>query len=104
MNKEMEITLVINDAPIETNPFVKDFIIKTVTGMVSSLKGTGEIESIDISLKESALSINVNESPVIIIKPFVEEIVLSTLAGMVSTLKGAAGDVQNLFIKITPTP
>lgn len=45
-----ELQLVINKGLVELNPFVKDFISGTLEGMVSSLKGVKDIESLQISL------------------------------------------------------
>jgi molybdopterin-guanine dinucleotide biosynthesis protein MobB len=49
--KKEDIELVVNDILVPLNPFVKNFIMRTLVGMVSSLKGTSEIESLQISLR-----------------------------------------------------
>jgi molybdopterin-guanine dinucleotide biosynthesis adapter protein len=46
-----EIEMVANGVLIPLNKFVKKFIIETLVGMVSSLKGTDEIKSLRISLR-----------------------------------------------------
>jgi molybdopterin-guanine dinucleotide biosynthesis protein B len=42
MKKIMEVELYIGDEPIHLNPFVQDFIKKSVLGMVNSLKTHGK--------------------------------------------------------------
>lgn len=46
-----DVDLLINEAHIPLNLFIKNFIAKTLLGMVSSLKGTEEIKSLHISLR-----------------------------------------------------
>jgi len=46
-----ETVLLINDAPISLNPFVKDLVHKTLLGMVSALNGTEDVRSLRISLR-----------------------------------------------------
>jgi molybdopterin-guanine dinucleotide biosynthesis protein B len=47
-----EIELFVNNSFVPLNIFVKDIITKTIVGMVSSLKGIGDINSIRIALKK----------------------------------------------------
>ena len=44
-------SLYINGMPVELSSFPRGFITSTLLGMVSSLKGVGRIESLDISLR-----------------------------------------------------
>jgi len=46
------ISLYINNNPIPLSTFPKEIIISTLMAMVSSLKGVGEITSLDISLRK----------------------------------------------------
>ncbi len=46
-----DVDLLINEAHIPLNLFIKNFIAKTLLGMVASLKGTEEIKSLHISLR-----------------------------------------------------
>ncbi len=48
-----DVVLFINGCPIDLNPFVKDFIIKTLLGMVSALKGVGDVRALDISIRRA---------------------------------------------------
>src|SRR4030042_1169289 len=51
LNGTEETLLLINGTPIPLNPFVKDFIHKTLLGMVSALNGAEEIKKLRISLR-----------------------------------------------------
>ena len=46
-----DVDLLVNEAHIPLNPFIRSFIAKTLLGMVSSLKGVKEIKSLHISLR-----------------------------------------------------
>ncbi|MFC2013782.1 molybdopterin-guanine dinucleotide biosynthesis protein B [Chloroflexota bacterium] len=46
-----EVDLLVNEAHIPLNLFVKSFVAKTVLGMVSTLKGIKEVKSLQISLR-----------------------------------------------------
>lgn len=46
----MEVVLVVNGRDIELNSFVQSFIARTVIGMVSSLRGVGDVETIDLKI------------------------------------------------------
>ena len=84
-----QVSLSVNDAPIKLDYFVRGFIDHTISGMLASLKGTGEIKSVDVSIEGDKVSINLNNAA-LPIKPFVNEIIKSTIAGMVSPLKGVS--------------
>ena len=47
-----EVELFVNNSFVPLNIFVKDIITKTIVGMISSLKGIGDIKSIRIALKK----------------------------------------------------
>ena len=49
-----DVDLLVNEAHIPLNPFIKSFIAKTLLGMVSSLKGIKEVKSLHISLRRKA--------------------------------------------------
>ncbi len=46
-----DVDLVVNGSLVPLNMFVKNFLIRTLIGMVSSLKGTGEVRSLQVSLR-----------------------------------------------------
>ncbi len=48
-----EATLFVNGVFIPIVPFVQEFLTKTLVGMVSALKGVGEIRSLDVSLRKN---------------------------------------------------
>lgn len=48
--REDDVDLFINDAPVPLNPFVSNFLAKTLLGMVSALKGVKQVKSLHISL------------------------------------------------------
>jgi molybdopterin-guanine dinucleotide biosynthesis protein B len=50
--KAKEISLKVNGEPIPLSPFVKDILIKTIKGMVSSLKGCERSERIEMRIEE----------------------------------------------------
>lgn len=50
--KESDIAVFVNDKPVPLNPFVREFLIKTILGMVSALKGVEEIKKLDIWFRE----------------------------------------------------
>ena len=50
------VELKVNNQNIELNSFVQGFILQTVTGMVKSLKGTGEVETIELKISKKPKS------------------------------------------------
>jgi hypothetical protein len=82
-----QISLSVDDSPIEMDYFVQSFIDHTVFGMVASLERTHDIRHIEIRINghDAAISVNNNAVPV---NEFVAGIVSSTVRGMVSSLKG----------------
>ncbi|MEW6375883.1 MAG: molybdopterin-guanine dinucleotide biosynthesis protein B [Thermodesulfobacteriota bacterium] len=50
--KEKEIVLRVDGKPIPMTPFVKDFLTKTVKGMLSSLKGCQKSKRIEIHIED----------------------------------------------------
>ena len=45
-----QVSLSVNDAPIELDYFVQGFIDHTIDGILSSLEGIGETGSVNISI------------------------------------------------------
>jgi molybdopterin-guanine dinucleotide biosynthesis protein B len=50
--KEEEIALFVNDTPVPLSPFVRQFMARTLEGMISALKGIEEVKSLNIWLKK----------------------------------------------------
>ena len=94
-----QVSLSVNDGPIELDYFVQPFIDHTVSGILAALEGTGEIKSVDISIEGDAVSVNLNDAAVSL-NPFVTRIIRNTIVGMVSSLKGV-GQINRLKIGIT---
>jgi molybdopterin-guanine dinucleotide biosynthesis protein B len=51
LKKEKEILLKVDGRPIPMTPFVRDFLSKTIKGMLSALKGCEPPESIEIRIE-----------------------------------------------------
>jgi molybdopterin-guanine dinucleotide biosynthesis protein B len=54
--KEKDISLKVDGRPIPMTPFVKDFLTKTIKGMLSTLRGCETSESIEIRIEEEGES------------------------------------------------
>ena len=92
-----EVSLLVNDKPIEIDYFVQSFIDHTVRGMLSSLQGVGDIKGADISVEGKKTVIHVNGEP-LPANPFVQQIVRGVVVGIVSTLKGVTDTAK---VKVT---
>ena len=94
-----QINLMVNDQSIELDHFVRGFIDHTVAGIMASLKGTGELDSLQINIEGENTNINLNNNQ-LPTNPFVSKIIRNTIVGMVSSLKGV-GEINkvNLAIK-----
>jgi len=85
-----QMNLSVNDVAIELDYFVQGFIDHVVGGMLASLEGTGgEIKTVDLTIDEDKVAINLNEAAVPI-NPFVNTIIRNTITGIVSSLKGVS--------------
>jgi len=98
VKEKLEAALWVNNASVELNPFVEEFLARTVVAAVSSLKGPEDTRSLELYLDEGDIKINVSgdELP---LTPFPKEIVTNTLIGLVSSLKGV-GKIDSLKISI----
>jgi hypothetical protein len=95
-----QVSLSVNDVPINLDYFVQEYIDHVVGGILASLKDTGKIESLKLSIdNKGQLAINLNGS-VIPLKYFPNEIIRSTILGMVAPLKGVDG-VDRLQLNIS---
>lgn len=93
-----QVSLSVNDVPIELDYFVHGFIDHTVGGILAALQGTGEIESLDVSIEGDKVTINLNNA-LVPINPFVNKIIRNTIVGMVSSLKGVS-EINKMNIRI----
>jgi hypothetical protein len=87
-----EITLTVNDTPIKLDYFVAGYLDHVTGGILNSLKGTGEIKKVKLTIdKEGKVLISLNSAN-LPLNYFVEEIVRSTFIGVVTPLKGVEKD------------
>jgi hypothetical protein len=98
MDKNLRAELEVNKISIKLNPFVEEFLTRTVVGVVSSLKGAENIRNLELYLERGdvKLVVNGNELP---ITPFPKEIIANTITGLVSSLKGV-GKIDSLKISV----
>ena len=94
-----QVSLLVNDKPIELDYFVLGFIDHVMRGMLEALEGIGDVKSATLTIKGDVVQISVNNAPVPI-KSFVTKIVGDTVKGMVSPLKGV-GEINSLEISIS---
>ena len=94
-----QVSLLVNDAPIALDYFVQSFIDHTVSGMVETLEGTGEIKELSLSIDGDRVTLVLNGAPVPT-NPFVSRIITGACRGMVSVLKGV-GEVTSLQINMS---
>ena len=87
MKAEFKASLWVNGLPFDLNPFVEEFLARTVTGAVSSLKGAEDIQSLELYLEQGEVRIVVNGDE-LSLTPFPNDIIASTVTGLVSSLKG----------------
>jgi hypothetical protein len=94
-------SLTVNDNPIKLDYFVGEFVYHVTGGIIGSLKNTGEIKKLELTVdKEGQVKINLNGKDVPL-SYFPVEIIRNTLAGMVRILKGVEGEMKTLEIKIS---
>jgi len=87
MKESLEAKLWVNNASVDLNPFVEEFLARTATGAVRTLKGAEDIKDLELYVQEGdvRVTVNGNELP---ITPFPNDIIANTFTGLVSTLKG----------------
>ena len=93
-----EMSLSVNDMPIEIDYFVQQFFGNTIAGMLATLEGTGEIETLELSIDKDEVTINLNNA-LVPINPFVSKIFRNIITGMVSSLKGV-NEINKVDISI----
>jgi len=93
-----QVSLSVNNTPIELEYFVQGFIDHTIGGMLAALEDTGEIGSLALSIDGDKVTINLNNAPVPI-NPFVNKIIRNTITGMISSLKGV-NEINRVNISI----
>ena len=98
MEKNLKAELEINDVSVELNPFVEEFLTRTIVGAVSSLKGAENIRDLELYLERGdvKLIVNGNELP---LTSFPTDIINNTITGLVSSLKGV-DKIDSLRVKV----
>ena len=98
MEKNLGAELAVNNVSTKLNPFVEEFLIRTVVGAVSCLKGAENIRDLELYLERGdvKLVVNGNELP---LTPFPRDIITNTITGLVSPLKGV-GKIDSLKINV----
>jgi len=98
MAENLRAELAINGVSSELNPFVEEFLTRTVVGAVSSLRGAENIRDLELYLEQGDVKIvvNGNELP---LTPFPKDIITNTITGLVSSLKGV-GKIESLKINV----
>ena len=98
MEANLKAELEINNVSVELNPFVEEFLTRTVVGAVSSLKGAENIRDLELHLEggDVKLIVNGNEMP---LTPFPQDIITNTITGLVSSLKGVS-KIDSLRVKV----
>jgi hypothetical protein len=97
------VTLSVNNMPINLDYFVSEYIDSVVGGIVASLRDTGEINNLELTIdNEGQVSITLNNSD-IPLKYFPNDIIRSTILGMVAPLKGVESveEIDTLEITIS---
>lgn len=98
MEENFEAFLWANNKSIELNPFVNEFLSRTVIGATSSLEGAADIQSLEFYLKQGDVTIFVNEKE-IPLTHFPNDVIANTIVGLVSSLKGV-DKVESLRISV----
>ena len=88
----------VNKISVDMNPFVEEFVARTVVGMVTALRGAENMQSVEIHQEKGDVKITVNGNE-IPLTPFPNDIICSTLTGLVSSLKEVE-DIDSLDISV----
>ncbi len=84
------LSLIINESPIQTHPFVEEFIEHTVSGMIEALKGTGKIKDLNLTVNGDCVTLHLN-GVLIPTNAMTSKIIKNTILGMVSSIQGMEG-------------
>ena len=93
-----QVSLLVNDQPIELDYFVQNFIDHAIGGVLAGLEGVSVIESVAILVEQDEVTINLNDA-LLPTNLFVSKIIRNTVVGMVSSLKGV-GKINKVSITI----
>jgi len=87
MESKLRTHIEVNSISVELNPFVEEFLTRTVVGAVSSLKGAESIQNLELHLEQGDVKLIVNGNE-LHLTPFPKDIITNTIIGLVSSLKG----------------
>ena len=93
-----EVTVSVNYMPVPIDDFIQQFIEAVVSGMLSTLKETGEGGDVRLSIDGDNVDITMGNST-IPLNPFVSQFIRNTVIGMLSALKGV-GQPDRLEISV----
>jgi len=97
--KEYSAELQVMGKAVELNHFAEQFLAHTVVGASSSLKGFGEIHTLELQRKDGGITLTVNGSEIELSK-FPHDIIDNTLKGLLSSLKDV-DLTESYTIKVT---
>jgi hypothetical protein len=90
--------LEVNKISIEMNDFVEELLARTTLGIVAALKGTGDVQILELRQEKGNVEITVNGRDVPL-TPFPNDIIRNTLTGLVSSLK-EVDDIDSVDISV----
>jgi len=93
-----KVTISVNGNPVDIVEFVQEFIRQVVSGMLTTLKGVGDIHSAHLACNGEEVVISVNGA-VVPSNEFVNQFIRNTANGMVGSLKGVE-QIERLEIDI----
>ena len=98
MKGNFKAKLKVNKISVDMNPFIEEFLARISLGIVASLRGAENAQSLEIHQEKGnvKITVNGNEIPVTL---FPNEIICSTLTGLVSPLKEVE-DIDSLDISV----
>ena len=88
----------VNGTPVELNPFVEEFLSRTVTGAVRPLRGGKDIKDLELDVDRGDVKVIVNGTE-LTVTPFPNDVIANTFTGLVSTLKGV-DKVDNFRVEV----
>ena len=86
MTENFNAKLLVNGTAIQMNQFVEQFLSGTVVGGISSLKGVGDVKTLEVYQERDEVKVSVNNQD-LALTPFPKELISSTLTGLVAPLK-----------------
>ena len=93
-----QVSLSVNDIPIELDHFAQGFIDRTMGGILLALKDTGEIKSLIAVIEGDKVILDLNNTE-LALNPFVTKIIRNTVTGMISSFKGVS-EINKIRISI----